>query len=156
VKLAELWTALSAGDPTVLETAYLHRAHRERGSLYLKGREDIAADWAAVLGIDRRCEVLADLGDAAVVRTPTGLWHHWVRREGSRIARDVLVAEAGPRLSTGHVLVSERELGSGALTAELAHLFMEAAEGSALRHVVSRFTIEGVERLAVGEAVSNG
>jgi hypothetical protein len=33
---------------------------------------------------------------------------------------------------------------------------MEAAEGSALRHVVSRFTIEGVERLAVGEAVSNG
>jgi hypothetical protein len=156
MKLGELWAALCAGDPTVLETAYLHRAHRERGSLYLKGREDIAADWGCILGIGRRYELLVDLGDAAMVRTPAGVWHHWVRREGSRIAREVLVAENGRGLSPSDVLVSERELGFGAVTAELAHLLTKAAEGSPLRHIVSRFHIEGVARLAIGVAVPNG
>jgi hypothetical protein len=151
VKLGELWAALCTGDAAVLDAAYLHRVHRERGRVYLKGREDIAADWGTVLGLERQCEVVADLGDAAVVRLGGRSWHHWVRRESGWIAREVLVVEGGPGLDDGHALVTEREINSGSSRMQLAHLFTEAAEGSPLRHVVSRFTAGGDARLQSGK-----
>jgi hypothetical protein len=156
VKLGELWTALCAGDATVIDAAYLHRAHRERGRIYLKGREDIAADWSAVLGLERQCHIVADLGDAAVIRLGGRIWHHWVWRESDWIARELLVAEGGHGLDDGNVLVTEREIRSGSSGMQLAHSFTEAAEGSPLRHVVSRFTANREARIAVGEAVPNG
>jgi hypothetical protein len=156
VKLGALWIALCAGDPAVIEAAYLHRAHRERGRIYLKGRDDIAADWGSVLGLDRTCEVLADCGDAAVVRVGSRIWHQWVRREGERIAREVLVVEGGPGLSGSDLLVAERETKCGGTSARLAHLFVEAGDGTPLRHVVSRFSFGEETRVAVGEAVLNG
>ena len=155
MKLGELWTALCAGDTAALDAAYLHRAHRERGRIYLKGRDDIAADWPSVLGLARECEILADLGDAAVIRTGTGIWHHWVSRESGRIAREVLIAEGGRELGEGQALVIEREFVAGPATARLAHLFATAPEGSSLRHVVSSVTLGGTSRLAIGEAVPN-
>jgi hypothetical protein len=156
VKLGELWAALCAGDAAVIDRAYLHRAHRERGRVYLKGREDIAVDWGAVLGAERQCEIVADLGDAAVIRLGGRVWHHWVRREADWIARELLVAEGGRGLGASDVLVSEREVRSSAGSMQLGHLFTQAAEGSPLRHVVSRFAASYEERIAVGEAVPNG
>ena len=156
MRLGELWRAACAGDVPALEAAYLHRVHRERGRFYLKGIADVTDDWGTVIGVRRDCEVLADLGDAALVRVGERHWHHWVAREDGRIAREVLVAEDGPALAGEADLAIERELSEAGGTARLAHQFIVAADGTSLRQVVSRFEVDGEVRVAVGEAVANG
>jgi kynureninase len=148
ISLMELWNAMAAGDSSVLEPATLHRVMRERGARLIKGRDDVAADWAIVLA-GGTCQVIADLGDMAVVQIGDRQFHHWVRREDGWIAYEVVIEARDA--SVGLVgAVIERVIVANDQTAELFHLFEKDTE----RRIGSR--VSGTDWLAISEAIGNG
>lgn len=138
MKLTDLWTAMVAGDHSALEPAYLHRAVRERGSDLIKGREDIAADWAVIGANHPQCAVIVDLGDMAIVEIGDAIYHHWVRREDGPIAFEVLISGTEGHGLNNVTEVVERRVEFEGQTAELYHLFEVGIEGENLRRTGSR------------------
>jgi hypothetical protein len=148
ISLTELWNAMAAGDISVLEPATLHRVMRERGARLIKGRDDVAADWGDVLA-GGACQVLADLGDMAVVQIGDRQIHHWVRREDGRIAYEMVV-EASDLTVTMAGAVIERVIVADDQTAELFHVFEKDTEC----RIGSR--ILATKLIAVSGTIGNG
>ena len=149
--LNDLWAAMARGEQAVLDGAYLHRVMRERGDALIKGREDIGADWAVIMTAGKACEIIADLGDMAVVRVGGIVWHHWVRREAGRIAFEIVVS--GGSAIVGSPLV-ERAIEAHGRRAELFHIFSSSGDESPVRHIGSR--IIGTDQVAVSGPLPNG
>jgi hypothetical protein len=150
--LSELWAALARGEREALQTAYLHRVMRERDGVLIKGRQNVAADWDAVLGGGGACEVIADLGDMAVVRVGNTVWHHWVRREDGRIGFEVLIAAEGDCKDDRSVV--ERSVTANGQIAELFHLFHQDASEATRRQIGSR--VLGWDHNVISVEINNG
>jgi ketosteroid isomerase-like protein len=91
---------LEHGNMGLMERAYLHRATRERGAAEIKGREDIAADVIADIAwiSERSVSVEVDLAAFTISGSRNGdpvshRRHHWVQREGERIAHETIVSD---------------------------------------------------------------
>ena len=153
MKLTDLWTAMVAGDCSVLAPAYLHRVMRERGSDMIKGREDVASDWAIIVANHPQCAVIVDLGDMAIIQIGDATYHHWVRREGGRIAFEVLILAKIDALPTDNFII-ERQINFDGKCAELFHLFRVDGNHAHVRCLGSR--IVGTSLVAVGAQIFNG
>lgn len=149
--LSDLWAAMARGEQAVLDSAYLHRVMRERGDAPNKGREDVGADWAVIMTAGEACEIIADLGDMAVIRVGGIVWHHWVRREAGRIAFEIVVS--GGSAIVGSPVV-ERTIEANGRRAELFHILSSSADGSPVRHIGSR--IIGTDQVVVSGPILNG
>lgn len=153
MKLTDLWTAMVAGDHSALELAYLHRVMRERGGDMMKGREDVASDWAIIVANHPQCAVIVDLGDMAIIEIGDATYHHWVRREDGWIAFEVLILAKISGLSTDDCVI-ERQIKFDGKCAELFHLFRVDGNHAHLRCLGSR--IVGTSLVAVGAQILNG
>jgi hypothetical protein len=150
--LTELWTAMATGNTSVPESAMLHRIMRERGASLIKGRDDVIADWVAVLARGGSFSVIADLGDMAVIQAGDRHIHHWVRREDDRIAFDMVIEASGSAMDMPGAVI-ERRIDAAGQTAQLFHLFGEGDAGRLMRRIGSR--ILGTGMIAIGLPIAN-
>jgi hypothetical protein len=150
--LTELWTAMAAGNASVLESATLHRVMRERGASLIKGRDDVVADCIAVLARGGSFSVIADLGDMAVIQAGDRHIHHWVRREDDRIAFDMVIEASGAAVDMPGAVI-ERRIVAADQTAQLFHLFEEGDAGRLMRRIGSQ--ILGTDMIAIGLPIAN-